>query len=212
MYQALWDIFVGNLCCYFISYFIAQGPNIGFLKLTLCTGNHQWIRYLSLILWDIYICWDIFGALGCLFGAMGYQSLMLWDIYHWCFGISISGALGYLRYLWCFGISTVSLLLWDIYFWCYEISLVLWEIYLCCCKISLCGAMGYLSWVPYLLLLDIFSWSENQSTRSASVKGQSRRAGSFLRTVRDRVNWLSIRWGVLGAEIQAWKVKSDKQD
>ena len=54
----------------------------------------------------------------------------------------------------------------------------------------------------YLVLLNIFWWRENQSTRSAPVNGQSRRAGSFLRTVRDRVNLSSIRWGVLGAEIQ----------
>lgn len=141
-------------------------------------------------------------------------------MYLWCYKISI----------WFFGISIfralryLSFPIWDIYMyiWCYEIStvsdslgylsLVLWDIYLWWFGISVFGSMGYLSWVPYLLLLDIFSWSENQSTRTASVNGQSRRAGSFLRTVRDRVNWLSIRWGVPGAEIQAWKVKSDKQD
>lgn len=199
MYQALWDIFIGNLCCYFILYFIAQGQNI-YAWIDYVTTNksviYLWCFVIStLVQWDIYL-WQ-FRISICIFGAIRYLSLILWDIYFWCFEISV----------WQFGISTCIfgamrylqyLILWDIYLWWFGISVF--------------GSMGYLSWVPYLLLLDIFSWSENQSTRTASVNGQSRRAGSFLRTVRDRVNWLSIRWGVPGAEIQAWKVKSDKQD
>lgn len=192
MYQALWDIFVGNLCCYFILYFITQGQNI-YAWIDYVTTNksviYLWCFVIStLVQWDIYL-WQ-FRISICIFGAIRYLSLILWDIYFWCFEISIFSNLGYLH---------VYLVLWDIYsIWFFGISVF--------------GSMGYLSWVPYLLLLDIFSWSENQSTRTASVNGQSRRAGSFLRTVRDRVNWLSIRWGVPGAEIQAWKVKSDKQD
>lgn len=192
MYQALWDIFVGNLCCYFILYFITQGQNI-YAWIDYVTTNksviYLWCFVIStLVQWDIYL-WQ-FRISICIFGAIRYLSLILWDIYFWCFEISVFGNLGYLH---------VYLVLWDIYsIWFFGISVF--------------GSMGYLSWVPYLLLLDIFSWSENQSTRTASVNGQSRRAGSFLRTVRDRVNWLSIRWGVPGAEIQAWKVKSDKQD
>lgn len=189
MYQALWDIFVGNLCCYFILYFIAQGQNI-YAWIDYVTTNksviYLWCLISTLVQWDIYL-WQ-FRISICIFGAIRYLSLILWDIYIWCYEIStVSDSLRYL-----------SLVLWDIYLWWFGISVF--------------GSMGYLSWVPYLLLLDIFSWSENQSTRTASVNGQSRRAGSFLRTVRDRVNWLSIRWGVPGAEIQAWKVKSDKQD
>lgn len=199
MYQALWDIFVGNLCCYFILYFIAQGQNI-YAWIDYVTTNksviYLWCFVIStLVQWDIYL-WQfrisicIFGAIRYLSDSLGYLFLVLWDICLWQFGIStcIFGAMRCLQYL----------ILWDIYLWWFGISVF--------------GSMGYLSWVPYLLLLDIFSWSENQSTRTASVNGQSRRAGSFLRTVRDRVNWLSIRWGVPGAEIQAWKVKSDKQD
>lgn len=154
----------------------------------LCDIYFGAMRYLSLAIKDIYMylwCYKI-----SIFDSLGYLFLVLWDICLWQFGIStcIFGAMRYLQYL----------ILWDIYLWWFGISVF--------------GSMGYLSWVPYLLLLDIFSWSENQSTRTASVNGQSRRAGSFLRTVRDRVNWLSIRWGVPGAEIQAWKVKPDKQD
>lgn len=194
MYQALWDIFVGNLCCYFILYFIAQGQNI-YAWIDYVTTNksviYLWCFVIStLVQWDIYL-WQ-FRISICIFGAIRYLSLILWDIYFWCFEISVFGNLGYLH------VYLQYLILWDIYLWWFGISVF--------------GSMGYLSWVPYLLLLDIFSWSENQSTRTASVNGQSRRAGSFLRTVRDRVNWLSIRWGVPGAEIQAWKVKSDKQD
>lgn len=140
-----------------------------------------------------------------IFDSLGYLFLVLWDICLWQFGIStcIFGAID-IYSIWFFGISIFG----DLGY----LSLVLWDIYLWWFGISVFGSMGYLSWVPYLLLLDIFSWSENQSTRTASVNGQSRRAGSFLRTVRDRVNWLSIRWGVPRAEIQAWEVKSDKQD
>lgn len=194
MYQALWDIFVGNLCCYFILYFIAQGQNI-YAWIDYVTTNksviYLWCFVIStLVQWDIYLWQFRISIHVCIFDSLGYLFLVLWDICLWQFGIStcIFGAMRYLQYL----------ILWDIYLWWFGISVF--------------GSMGYLSWVPYLLLLDIFSWSENQSTRTASVNGQSRRAGSFLRTVRDRVNWLSIRWGVPGAEIQVWKVKSDKQD
>lgn len=152
MYQALWDIFVGNLCCHFILYFIAQGQNI-YAWIDYVTTNksviYLWCFTIStLVQWDIYL-WQ-FRISICIFGAIRYLSLILWDIYFWCFEISVFGNLGYLHvYL---VLYLQYLILWDIYLWCYEISifgdlgylsLVQWDIYLefhtCYCWISFHG-------------------------------------------------------------------------
>lgn len=133
MYQALWDIFVGNLCCYFILYFIAQGQNI-YAWIDYVTTNksviYLWCFAIStLVQWDIYL-WQ-FRISICIFGAIRYLS--------WFFGISIFGALRYLSlaiwdiymYIWCYEISTVSdslgylsLVIWDICVWFNGISIL----------------------------------------------------------------------------------------
>lgn len=148
MYQALWDIFVGNLCCYFILYFIAQGQNI-----------YAWIDYVTTNKSVIYLwCFAI-------------STLVQWDIYLWQFRISIC-IFGAIRYLWFFGISIfgalryLSLAIWDIYMyiWCYEIStvsdslgylsLVIWDICVWFNGISILSSIpatvGYLfmEWEP----------------------------------------------------------------
>lgn len=148
MYQALWDIFVGNLCCYFILYFITQGQNI-----------YAWIDYVTTNKSVIYLwCFVI-------------STLVQWDIYLWQFRISIC-IFGAIRYLWFFGISIfgalryLSLAIWDIYMyiWCYEIStvsdslgylsLVIWDICLWFNGISILSSIpatvGYLfmEWEP----------------------------------------------------------------
>lgn len=148
MYQALWDIFVGNLCCYFILYFITQGQNI-----------YAWIDYVTTNKSVIYLwCFVI-------------STLVQWDIYLWQFRISIC-IFGAIRYLWFFGISIfgalryLSLAIWDIYMyiWCYEISrvsdslgylsLVLWDICVWFNGISILSSIpatvGYLfmEWEP----------------------------------------------------------------
>lgn len=148
MYQALWDIFVGNLCCYFILYFIAQGQNI-----------YAWIDYVTTNKSVIYLwCFAI-------------STLVQWDIYLWQFRISIC-IFGAIRHLWFFGISIfgalryLSLAIWDIYMyiWCYEIStvsdslgylsLVIWDICVWFNGISILSSIpatvGYLfmEWEP----------------------------------------------------------------
>lgn len=148
MYQALWDIFVGNLCCYFILYFITQGQNI-----------YAWIDYVTTNKSVIYLwCFVI-------------STLVQWDIYLWQFRISIC-IFGAIRYLWFFGISIfgalryLSLAIWDIYMyiWCYEIStvsdslgylsLVIWDICVWFNGISILSSIpatvGYLfmEWEP----------------------------------------------------------------
>lgn len=148
MYQALWDIFVGNLCCYFILYFITQGQNI-----------YAWIDYVTTNKSVIYLwCFAI-------------STLVQWDIYLWQFRISIC-IFGAIRYLWFFGISIfgalryLSLAIWDIYMyiWCYEIStasdslgylsLMIWEICVWFNGISILSSIpatvGYLfmEWEP----------------------------------------------------------------
>lgn len=132
MYQALWDIFVGNLCCYFILYFITQGQNI-YAWIDYVTTNksviYLWCFVIStLVQWDIYL-WE-FRISICIFGAIRYL---------WFFGISIFGALRYLSlaiwdiymYIWCYEISTVSdslgylsLVIWDICVWFNGISIL----------------------------------------------------------------------------------------
>lgn len=143
MYQALWDIFVGNLCCYFILYFIAQGQNI-YAWIDYVTTNksviYLWCFVIStLVQWDIYL-WQLRISI-CIFGAIRYLSLILWDIYFWCFEISIFSNLGYLH---------VYLVLWDIYsIWFFRISIF--------------GDLGYLC----LVIWDICVWFNGISILSS---------------------------------------------